>query len=73
MSEHGSETTYINLMNEFVFLKVRASMDGTSKVTISEITLRTSSGQTITIDNNGGGSGGGGGSRRVIDVEGRVN
>ena len=53
-------------------MKVLASMDGTSKVNISEITLRTSSGQTITIGNNGGGNGGGG-SRRVIDVEGRVN
>lgn len=51
-------------------MKVRASMDGTNKVYISEMTLRTSSGQTINVGSSGGG---GGGSRRVIDVEGRVN
>ena len=53
-------------------MKVRASMDGENKVCISEMTLRTSTGQTITVGSNGSG-GGGGGSRRVIDVEGRVN
>lgn len=46
-------------------------MDGENKVYISEMTLRTSSGQTINVGSSGGG--GGGGSRRVIDVEGRVN
>lgn len=60
-------------LNTFAFtMKVRASMDGTNKVYISEMTLRTSSGQTINVGSSGGG-GGGGGSRRVIDVEGRVN
>lgn len=48
-------------------------MDGSNKIDISEMILRTNSGRTITVGSSGNGRGGGGGSRRVIDVEGRVN
>lgn len=47
-------------------------MDGSNKIDISEMILRTNSGRTITVGSSNG-RGGGGGSRRVIDVEGRVN
>ena len=57
-------------------------MDGTNKVTIAEIILRTNTGKIINIGNGsgsnwgsggGGSSGGGGGSSgRVIDVEAKV-
>lgn len=60
-------------------MQVRASLDGSNKVSISEIVLRTNTGQVIDIgngsgSNRGGGSGGGGGSGsgRVIDVEAKV-
>ena len=63
-------------------MQVKASMDGTNKVTIGEIILRTNTGKTINLGNGngsnwgGGGEGSGGGgsgsSGRVIDVEAKV-
>ena len=59
-------------------MQVKASMDGTNKVTIGEIILRTNTGKIISIGNGngsnwgGGGGGGSGSSGRVIDVEAKV-
>ena len=46
-------------------------MDGSKKVSIAELVLKTSSGRVINVG-TGRGGGGGGGSGRVIDVEANV-